>query len=159
MAGTEWRTASSRLFLEYFFDMEDTASSFSLRWELCLHCLPHNLHVLRQVRTWLAVAPPDKHTASKWPQTSTSGKDVATAGGLPASVCSLTKILKPLCRDNPAIFLVVDLFELFNDDLKAVYISRETIKQTCAILWELSSSWLFWLWTPPDDAVEQAVAT
>jgi hypothetical protein len=31
MAGTEWRTASSRLFLEYFFDMEDTASSFSLR--------------------------------------------------------------------------------------------------------------------------------
>jgi hypothetical protein len=86
------------------------------------------------VRTWLAYAPLDKHTASIGPQTSPSGKDVAAAGGLPASVFSLTKILQPLCRDNPAIFLVVDLFEISNDDFKAVYISRETIKQTYAIL-------------------------
>jgi hypothetical protein len=32
MAGKELRTASSRLYLEYFFDMEDTASTFSLRY-------------------------------------------------------------------------------------------------------------------------------
>ena len=34
MAGKELRTASSRLFLEYFFDLEDTASTFSLRYKL-----------------------------------------------------------------------------------------------------------------------------